>query len=126
RRQREQGALKQLVGDMPVSVPRGPVAAAPVEHVEWWAARDKEHLLQNLETCGKIRRAVESQIGGAKAGELEKLANAVRALTETERELLELKPRSPQHKAPSLRPRIPRALSVGPTPIPASPQPTDS
>src|SRR5437016_3745520 len=48
RRQREQGALKQLVGDIPVSVPRGPIAAAPVEDVGWWAARDKEHLLQNL------------------------------------------------------------------------------
>ena len=89
RHQREQGALKQLVGEAPVSVAQGPIAPASFEDVEWWSVRDKEHLLQNLGACGKIRQAVETQIGSAKAGDLEKLANAVRALTETERELLE-------------------------------------
>src|SRR5207237_2921089 len=108
--QREQGALKELVGETPASVAQRTVAPASFENVEWWADRDKEHLLQNLGACGKIRQAVETQIGSAKAGDLEKLANAVRALTETERELLELKPRSSQSKAPSLRPTMRRPL----------------
>src|SRR5437588_5475001 len=66
RRQREHGALKQLVGETPASVAQRPVAPASFENVEWWADRDKEHLLQNLGACGKIRQAVETQIGSAK------------------------------------------------------------
>jgi hypothetical protein len=102
RHQREENAMKGVVGETPVH--GGP---APVEDATWWKDRDKEHLLQNLELTGRLRQAVEGKIPGASATELERLAGALEAVVGAERTLLELTPRSPKQKGPSLRPRRP-------------------
>lgn len=99
RNQRRRQSLTELVGGSPTNN-----APIPIKDAEWWSDRDKEHLVQNLDVCGSLRREIEAKIGGASATELERLAIAQRAIIESERELLELKPRSPKQNVPSLRP----------------------
>ena len=99
RQKRQDAALEKVVGTSSARV-----ITAPVQDADWWAEHDKEHLLENLELTRRLRQAVEQRITGASATELERLAGAASAIASTERELLELTPRSPKSKAPSLRP----------------------
>ena len=101
RREREENALKGLVGS-PVTLP----TVEPVEDAEWWTKQDRQHLVASLSVLAKLRTATEEKIAGASASELERLAGAVAAIAQTERELLELNSRSPRHYALSLRPGL--------------------
>ena len=100
RRQREEAALQELVGS-----PVLPATIEPVEDRSWWNDRDKRHLIDNLAVLTRLRTALDAQISGASAGELERIGHAMAAVIEGERVLLELTPTPASRKGvPSLRP----------------------
>lgn len=100
RRQREEAALKELVGS-----PVLPATVEPVEDRSWWSDRDKAHLIDNLAVLTRLRTALDGKIAGASAGELERIGHAMAAVIDGERVLLELTPTPASRKGvPSLRP----------------------